>query len=185
MLNINVEDVRKEMLKGENMALETFYIKCKSYCQNYLRKNFKMDNQEFNDLYIDALLVLRKNIIAGKLNSFNSLNSYILTICINLKKKKNTESSRIQKKSEEIKLLYYQNDPIEFDTPMISNNGQRAKTSLEQLSEKCQKILIAYYVHNLSMKEIASELDFSSSDVAKTTKMRCHKKWIEYFNSKS
>ena len=185
MLKVSIENIRNELLRGDNKSLGYIYMNSKAYCRNYLRKKYSLDDDEISDLYTDAALVLRQNIINGKVTSLNSINSYLLTICLNLKKKQNTEFSRAQKKSEEIRLLYYQNEDKEVDSSAFKQNAKRAQASLKRLSDKCQKILIAYYVHDLSMKEIASELDFSSSDVAKTSKMRCHKKWIEYFNSKS
>ncbi len=181
MLNDNVDIVRSQLIKGDNSSLGKLYLDCKSYCLNYFRKKYGIGDQEFSDLYTDAVMILRGNIINGKVSSFKSINSYLLTICLNLKKKEKSKLSRIQNINEEIRLLYYPNSDKEIDKDLLKQNERKAQTSLSKLSEKCQKLLIAYYVHDLSMKEIAEELGLSSSDVAKTSKMRCRKKWLEYF----
>jgi len=185
MLIDSVEIVRTQLIKGDNSSLGTLYLHCKSYCLNYFRKKYSIGDEDFNDLYTDAVMILRENIIKGKVSSFNSINSYLLTICLNLNKKQKTKFTRIQNKNEEIRLLYYQNSDKEIDKDLLKQNERKAQSSLSRLTEKCQKLLIAYYVHDLSMKEIAEELGLSSSDVAKTSKMRCRKKWLEYFNLKS
>jgi len=185
MLKGSAEAVRSQLVRGDNTSLGKIYIDCKSYCLNYFRKKYKIEDQEFNDLYTDAALILRQNIINNKVTSLDSIKSYLLTICLNLRKKKYTEFSRIQKKNEEIRLLYYPNSDKKVDDDMYKDNQEKAHSSLKQLSKKCQEVLIAYYVHDLSMKEIAVEMEFSSANVAKTSKMRCRKKWLEYFNLKS
>jgi RNA polymerase sigma factor (sigma-70 family) len=182
---VSIEKARNELLKGNNKSLGDIYLKCKPYCKNYLRKKYSISDEEFSDFYTDAALVLRQNIINGKVKSFDSINSYLLTICLNLKKKQFSEISRAQKKSEEIRLLYYDNEDKEIEKGVFKQNAKKAQDALKRLSEKCQQILTAFYVHDLSMNEIADELEFSSSDVAKTSKMRCHKKWVEYYNLRS
>ena len=75
-----------------------------------------------------------------------------------------------------MRLLFYDN----YDTSIEDlerNEGLVAlsKKAFSLLTERCQKIITAYYIYNLSMKEIAAELELSSGDVAKTLKSRCYK----------
>jgi len=51
---------------------------------------------------------------------------------------------------------------------------------LKQLSEKCRKIIIYYYLNARSMKEIADLLGYSDHNSAKTQKYKCMKHLLEY-----
>ena len=49
------------------------------------------------------------------------------------------------------------------------------KTCMSQLSDICQKILIAFYYEELSMQEISRQLGLAGEDVAKSKKYQCKK----------
>ena len=61
----------------------------------------------------------------------------------------------------------------------------KVKKELSKLSERCQKIIIAYYIDGLTMREIATYLGLSSGDVAKTLKSRCFKTLLNYVKTET
>lgn len=180
----SVSEVRDELIRGNNDTLGELYLECKPYCKAYFNKTFRLQEADFEDIYVEAILVLRKNIIREKVNSFNSIKSYVLTICINHYKKLKSDKSKAQNKYEEFKSLIYIDHSEERDD-LKDVYINYAKTALNGLSKKCKEILTYYYIYDMSMAEISENLGFSSSDVAKTSKSRCYKKWIELFKIES
>ena len=133
-----------------------------------------------SDHYTDAIMVLRDNIISGKFKETTNIKNYILTICLNLARNERYIERRRSKKESAVRLLLYEKDHNVNDSQSIKAERIKVcKAALKTLSERCQKILILYYVHNLRMKEIALELELSSGDVAKTLKSRCYKSWMK------
>ena len=95
---------------------------------------------------------------------------------MNLARKQIQFVSKTQKKLDEVRLLFYRNN----DTTIEERDNKEdlisiCQHALKKLSERCQQIIVGYYVQELSMKEIAQNLDLSSGDVAKTLKSRCYK----------
>ena len=130
-------------------------------------------------VYTDAVLILRKNIISGKITDLSNPLSYLVSICRNLLRNETRNELRKSNKAEQVRLLLYnQGYDVVEDTTEKQQRIQICKKALSTLTERCQQILIAYYVHGLRMKEIALELGLSSGDVAKTLKSRCYKSWM-------
>ena len=50
---------------------------------------------------------------------------------------------------------------------------EQLDTALEQIGEPCRSILKAYYHHDKSMQEIASDFGYTNPDNAKTQKYKC------------
>jgi len=103
----------------------------------------------------------------------------LLTICLNLARNEKYQQQRKSKKEDAVRLLLYDNNHnVSEDKGIKAERIKVCKAALKTLSDRCQKILVLYYVHHLKMKEIAEELALSSGDVAKTLKSRCYKSWM-------
>lgn len=175
--------LRKALIIGDNTPLEKIYIDHKQDCINVLLSKNLCDEVIGEDVFTEALIVFYKNIISGHIQKLTSARSYLISTSINIAKKKNDYTTRIQKKVADVRLLFYANN----DTTLDEVDKKKSlialcKKALLVLNEKCQKIITAYYIHNLSMKEIALELELSSSDVAKTLKSRCYKTLLSEVN---
>jgi len=168
--------LRKALITGDNTPLEKIYLNHKQDCINVLLSKNLCDEITSEDVFTEALIVFHKNIVSGQIQKLTSARSYLISTSINLAKKKNDYSSRIHKKVSDVRLLFYANN----DTTIEEVDKKKrlislCKKAMLLLNEKCQRIITAYYIHNLSMKEIAFEFELSSSDVAKTLKSRCYK----------
>ena len=82
-----------------------------------------------------------------------------------------TSSSYIEEKA------YYEDD---YET---DNKDKRAQEAILSIGKKCQELLQFFYFNNLSMKEIAIKLGFSSEKVAKNQKYRCIEKAKDYLKA--
>jgi len=177
--NKDLELLRKNLINGRNDALKQIYLDNQAYCQKMVSSRNFTNESVFEDVYTEAILVFRKNIISGKIKELTSVKNYLVSTCLNMAKESFAKKARKRSHEERVKSVLYE----EFDTlSEVSEYKEEmivyCKKALEQLNERCQTILTAFYVHKLSMKEIAIEMELSSSDVSKTLKMRCYKKWI-------
>ena len=77
-------------------------------------------------------------------------------------------------------------DPLQFDgndidspeSVMISlQQHEILDSKLDEIGERCKKVLMMW-ARDYSMKEITSELDFSSEAMARKTKFKCKQKLV-------
>lgn len=176
----DLQDLRRELLVNSQKGLDNLYTHFKSECLRVLVSNKYCSADTAEGLYTEAILILRENILSGKVTELSNPVSYLISTCRNLIRNEARHEARNVKKVEQVRLLLYENS-YELEESILQKEEMLkvCKQSLATLSERCQQILMAYYVHNLKMKEIASELGLASGDVAKTIKSRCYKSWIQ------
>jgi len=170
------QQLRKELLNGNTQQIEQFYTSYKQDCQNVLVSRNLCDIETSSNIFTDAVLILHKNLVSGKIKELSSARSYLISTCLNLARKEIQYITNTQKKLGEVRLLFYDNNDTTIeDLERNEDLLALSKKAFSLLTERCQKIIMAFYINNLSMKEIATELELSSSDVAKTLKSRCYK----------
>jgi len=171
--------LKKDLIARDHTTLNSLYAENKKDCFKILLSKSYASLDQAEQVYTDAILILRQNIISGKVTELTNPLSYLVSICRNLVRNENRSQLKKAKKEEQVRLLFYNNGYNEVeDTAEKTQRIQICKKALSTLTERCQQILTAYYVHRLRMKEIAEELGLSSGDVAKTLKSRCYKSWI-------
>lgn len=172
--------LRDDLLHHNSEQLEKIYLKHKHDCVTLLMSKMKVSQSEAEDIFTDALLIFRRNIISRKIQKLSSVKAYLNSTCINMVKESWNYENRIRKKEAAVRLLFYEKNhtPLE-EKVRIEELQEICDKAFRQLSKKCQRILIAFYVYKIPMKEIAEEFDFASGDVAKMTKSRCYKQWMK------
>lgn len=175
-----LELLRSDFISGKNQKLKEIYLQFKPDCRRVLLSKNYCDANTVEDIYNDAIIIFRKNLIQGKIKELPNLKAYLNSICINLSRENKRKILRSSKKAEEVRLLLYENNHnvVEDDNELSQERINICRKALKTLSERCQNILTSFYVHQMSMKEIAEQLGLSSKDVAKTLKSRCYKSWI-------
>ncbi len=173
--------IRTELQNDNLLSLQEIYVDQLHACQNYLVNKGMASIEDAKDIYTDAILILRTNILKQKLRPNSNLRSYLLGICMNLARSKHRERNKCGAKEAEVRSLFY--DDVKTDTgeeaeKMIS----LCKEALDVLEPKGRRILELYYFKKYSMTEIANELGYASSDAAKTAKYRVYKRWIAEAN---
>jgi len=176
---VNSEELnrlKKELINGNTQKIEDFYIKYKNDCVNVLVSKNLSDAEGASNIFTDAIVILHKNLVSGRIKELSSPRSYLISTCVNMAKKEIQYVTNTQKKLSEVRLLFYDNNDTTIeDLERNQDLMAMSKKAFSLLTERCQKIIMAFYINNLSMKEIAVELDLSSGDVAKTLKSRCYK----------
>lgn len=152
---------------------------------HYIRKNFRMDYDEVNDIYSDSWMELRKIILNGKATD-DKWRALIFKIGW---REANKKAER-QKKIIPLESLEADGDAdcfnlglFEFekavrrmhDKSVYENSDLYTVlgTELGYIPDPCNRILKMYYYDDMSMTEIAETMNYRSSRSAITTKNRC------------
>jgi len=166
----------EELKKGSNKALSSIYKMYKSDFIRYARK-FNLSDEEVVDVYQDAILALRENVVTGKLNILNStlktyffsIGKYMIYDC--LRKKNNIDFKELKElevnyKSEEFNFLF---------TKELSEKQKKLSIAFQKLGDKCKRLLTLFYYQEYTLEEIVNELNYKTKDVVKSQKSRCLK----------
>lgn len=183
MSEIDISEL-KASLRRDNEALRDIFDACSAYCMKSLMKYHNCSRSDANDLFIDALLIFRDKILDDQLEYLTNPRQYLLGVCIVLNKKR----LRLQGNQNKLGLVFTSDDLVAssyeeqvIDREISYEQQRKVMHSFKQLGDACREILTLFYVDHFSMKEIAHKMSFASSDVVKTKKMRCLKKWREIF----
>lgn len=159
-------------------------------CERHLMKKFECRLDEATDILMDIIIDLIDKIMRESIEKLENPGGYLLKACeyryLLLKRRK----SKIRAKRDDL-LLYYYDEIYEeaqykklMDSEWMEDIEKEKKKTVKRilaafqlLNEKCRQILELFYVEDKSMREISEMMHFASSNVAKTSKNRCLKKW--------
>lgn len=173
---LDLKDIRSSLLKGDNEALRYIYMQYGDYCINTMISQRSCGKEEAEDLFIEAVLILREKVMEGKIEQLTNTKYYLYKTCENIYLARLKSDKRKRQKLDDLKYFYYQSSLVEGEEEWDARLQKAAKQAWQELTEKCRDILNYFYVDSLRMTEIMELMDFASADVAKTTKARCYKK---------
>ncbi len=126
------------------------------------------------DIFQDALLVLYKLAKRGSLAEDTNVEAYLFAICKNLwfqQLRKRKEMVPIEDPQLKIKVA-----EVPLFRMMKEEEQKELKNLIGQLGANCKKVLINFYYKRMRMREIATQMGYSSEQVAKNQKSQCMKK---------
>ncbi len=128
--------------------------------------------------YSDAVLSAIHNIVADKFDGRSSLKTYLFQIyfnkCVDLLRKNTTNKQQVHKTNNIPELLTQLTDNARNAVEKLIDEQKRSaiKMHIDSIGEKCKEILLMFE-DGLTDREIAEELAYNSSAVAKTSRLRC------------
>ena len=180
MTREELTNLRENLLHHNSEHFKEIYLSHKEECIALLVSKMKISAEEAEDIFVDALLVFRKNIISRKISVLSSVKAYLNSTCINMVREKWNYERRKRKKEDSVRLLFYEkNHVLPEEKLRLEELHELNRRAFKNLRPKCREILTAFYVYKIPMKEIAEEHGFASGDVAKMTKSRCYKAWMK------
>lgn len=133
--------------------------------------------QDGQDMFHEGIIVMDRNIRQDKFKMESSVNGYIFSICRFLWMNQIRKQGKMTLTEDNSRL-----DDVDKVTPETQLFDEEQKTVLRKLlsnlGERCQKILELWKL-SYSMEEIAKELNFSSSAMARKNKYRCQKSLMD------
>jgi len=133
--------------------------------------------QDGQDMFHEGIIVMDRNIRQDKFKMESSVNGYLFSICRFLWMNQIRKQGKMTLTEDNSRL-----DDVDKITPETQLFDDEQKNVLRklmsQLGERCQKILELWKL-SYSMEEIAKELGFSSSAMARKNKYRCQKSLMD------
>jgi RNA polymerase sigma factor (sigma-70 family) len=144
---------------------------------NFIRKN-KGNPTDAEDLFQEVIVVFIDLVRQGKFRGDSSIKTYMYSIArnlwLNVLRKRNRSLLR---ETEFFKLAPDQDEDINAYIAKNEANKQILQI-MDTLGDTCKKILVAYYYHDYSMKEILEQLDYENEQVVRNKKYKCMKQLI-------
>ena len=134
-------------------------------------------------MYHEGIIVLDRNIREGKFRGESPVKGYLYSICRFLWMNQMRKLAHTKTVAE----VPIENE-TDLETPEIQLIAQERKDMLNrllgELGERCQRILELWKL-SYSMEEIAETVGFSSPDMARKAKYRCHLSLLEVVKKSS
>jgi len=178
-MDLQLDKVRQEILNNNLDFIAEQYSQHQSYCVGFLVSKKYCQKQEAEDTFSEAILLLRSKILNNDLKNLSSLRNYLLTTCINKVRDGKKKKERRDGYESQVKELFYKNNLEQDITDSIDISiSEICRNALRRLGDRCAELLKLYYFEEMSLKDIAALMNFSSTDSVKSTKSVCFKKWI-------
>lgn len=180
MNKLDLKVISKALKEGKNEILENIYKDNRDYCINKLVLDKQSTREEAEDIYIESIINFREKVLTGKVSYLTNIKYYLAQTCINMFLKRLEHKKRWDKNMPDVERFFYDSDYL---LPDANYNTQEAlsitRKAWNALKDKCKDIIHYFYIDKLKMEEIAEIMGFANAAVAKTTKMRCHKKMLD------
>lgn len=135
------------------------------------------DVDEAKDVFQEGVIVLYRHIKLGKFKEEYKIEGFLFKVCRNLwinraKQKQNLSEFDVYAANETGENFLFKNVVDEERYKIIQG-------VFESLGERCRDLLNATIYDNMSMKEVATTMGFSTTDAAKTKHYKCKQRLIK------
>lgn len=174
MSSFSDEEIIHAIRQGQDAkVIESLYATLLPKVKKHIRSNNGSLDDAY-DVFQDAVMVFYRLVVTEKFDSSKyKIQGFVFTISKNLwvnlvKKRASTQNREQVVAGEELESSIL--DAI------IRNEKKKAWDQVfELLGDKCKEILVMFYYHRFSLKEIAQKLGYTSEDSVKVKSHRCKK----------
>lgn len=166
--------VLQRLQAGDYSYLKILYKDYRNEFVTWTQRHFNCEAEDAADVFQDTVIAFYKNVTHGKLTELNSsVKTYLFAIGKRLLLKKFRTQSRIQLTDWEADPPVEQLDLGIWHTIEHEHQKKIIQTALQQIGEKCQKLILLFYYHRYSTEAVQRELEYNSEGVVRTQKRRC------------
>lgn len=161
--------------QNDRATLKRLYDQNYFKIESYILKN-SGSRQQAKDIFQEAFIAMWKNIKQDRFNaqSESAVAGYLYQIAKN-KWIDKLRSSRYKKTVTLAREIKIDDEPQETDDDLYTAQIATITQALQQMGERCRKILQLFYFEQKSMREIAIDLKLEESS-ARNSKYRCMEK---------
>lgn len=155
-------------------ALQYLYGQCYDPLRIYIETNGG-SAADAEDVFQEVLVSFIEIVKAGKFRGDSSIKTFLYSLNRNIWLNELKKRGRAQ-----VREMKYEKarDTEDADAETLIAGRESRKQIMEmveRLGESCQKILLAFYFENLSMKEILATTEFENEQVVRNKKYKCLK----------
>jgi len=163
--------------RGDTQAIKAVYEQAYPICFNLIIYN-QGTKEDSKDIFQEALLVFIQKLKEPSFVLTASIKTYIYAIVRNLWLKHLRNQGKkglllvVDEPDEAFQLPFDENDTAIEDKKENELRHTKIEEAIMHISEDCKKVIMSYYFHKMSLKEIAEMLGYTDSFV-KVKKKRC------------
>ncbi len=160
-------------MKGEEQLFKKYFY----FIQAGINK-FSLSEDNLFDAYSDTIIAAIKSITNGSFQGKSSLKTFLYQIfhnrCVDILRKKTTLKSSINKTVSINELQIHISDDSQsvIEQLIKKADAEALKQQLNQLCYKSQRLMLLA-AEGYTDKEIATEMNFKTQNVVKTSRLRC------------
>jgi len=150
---------------------------------------YSLDQEDAFNAYSDTIIQVIENVSADRFEKRSSLKTYLYRIfnnkCVDLIRKKTTNKSSVHQTAPISDMLTMISDPAKTIIQQLveKNDVALLKQKLTEIGDTCKQLL-SMFAEGYNDKEIAVAMEYKSSDVVKTSRLRCLDKLRQLYNIK-
>ncbi|MDP4289488.1 MAG: sigma-70 family RNA polymerase sigma factor [Bacteroidota bacterium] len=130
-------------------------------------------NQDAEDVFQDALVIVYKRIIDDELSLNSSFKTFFYSICRNIWLQRLGKMKDRSNDFVDFESITNLSEPTNDEINSIENKKQKLyQIHFLNLSEDCQKVL-QLFLRKISLREISSIMGYKTEKYAKTRKFKC------------
>lgn len=165
------EELIKALKAGDNQAFKQVYRQGYSLVEALIIKN-NGNAEDARDVFQEVLFVLVKKLRAPGFRLSSALNTFLYAIARNIWR------NRLRRRKPQVEFQDTRHDSIDLTESdvtvkrLFEKRHGIVRQLLDGLSDKCRQILLGFYYHKKTMRQIGEGLGLSEGS-AKVQKHRC------------
>ena len=151
-------------------------------------RKYSLSEDESFDAYSDSILSAIQKIVNRSFEGRSSLKTWIFQIfhnkCVDLLRKKSTNKYSVHQTQEITDLLHLLSDTARtvVQQMMEKTDKELLGRRLQEIGEQCRKLLL-FWADGYPDREIMEFMEYKSSDVVKTSRLRCMDKLRQLYKT--
>lgn len=170
-MSADEQQIAADLARGHSAAIRKLYTLHYAMVRYFVLNNSGSED-DARDLFQEAMVVLFEQARNGKLPQNSSLKTWLYAIC------RNKWMKQLEKRGRSVRLTDFEDadDSMVVEEPNQSDLHRKIRESMGRLGVGCRKILLLFYYFHKTMDEIATELNYTNADNAKSQKYKCIQK---------
>lgn len=166
--------IREGCEKTLTMLYQSYWPQAKAFAkQNSGRE------EDAEEIYQDAVMLFYEKVNASDFVVSGAMGGFLMQIF------RYKWIKHITRQKPETSLEEWHSSIEMEDNDTLPPNFEHIVANIQNLSERCQDLLAAFYYRHWNMEQIAKHYAYSNTDVAKTAKYKCLQKLKSLLNQDS
>ena len=167
--------------QGQNSAFKWLYDTYREPFVNWVVNQHQCSKEEAADIFQDSIIVFYKNVQRGKITTLkSSIKTYLFGIGKNLLLHHFRAKKGITTDLDKVAPLLFDNEQLPYEKLHRQERSQMIASLLQRMKDPCRSLILLFYFNRLSIRDIAEQMNYNSTDVVKTQKKRCVKRLRDY-----